>query len=101
VVVLDVLAMVRVSKRALAPLICAEAGMLQVIGLDAPVGVVVTAQVRSTAPVNPFDGKIPNHDVFPEAAPAATLAAGPLIMVKPGVGAMPPLTTAERARVWT
>ena len=55
-VVVPVVLAVSVAVTALAPLMVAEAGMLQVTGLVAPVGMVVTAQLRLTVPVNPFDG---------------------------------------------
>ena len=44
-------------------------GMLQVTGLVALAGEVVTAQVSVTEPVNPFDGVTLTVEVLPVVAP--------------------------------
>ena len=46
-----------------------EDGMLQVTGLAAPVGMVVTEQARLTAPVNPLAGVTVMVEVLPVVAP--------------------------------
>jgi hypothetical protein len=52
-----------------APLVMVtEAGILHVTGLVAPVGTVVTAQLRVTAPVNPLVGVAVMMEVLPEVA---------------------------------
>ena len=64
---MDVVATVRVSVIAAAPVMVTEFDMkLHVAGLVAPVGL-ATAQVRLTAPVNPFDGVTVIVDVLPVA----------------------------------
>ena len=51
----------------------------QVTGLVAPVGP-VTAQVKSTVPVNPPDGVTLIADVFPVVAPAVKLKVAGLLL---------------------
>jgi len=59
-----VLTTVKVEFTAAAPAMVTEAGFReQVTGLVAPAGLVVTAQVRLTVPVNPFDGVAVTVDV--------------------------------------
>lgn len=81
----DVVFTVRVAVCAVEPLIVADVGMLHVAGSLAAVGVTVTAQLRVTMPVNPFEGASVIVDVFPVVAPGATLTAVPVIE-KSGVG---------------
>ena len=63
------LATVKVAVAAAVPLTLAVDGMLQVTGLVAPVGEVVTAQASVTEPVNPFDGVTLTVEVLPVVAP--------------------------------
>lgn len=60
-----------------APVTATEGVTLQVAGLVGFAGVVVTAQVRLTAPVKPFDGVTEIVAVFPVAALASKVM-GPL-----------------------
>jgi hypothetical protein len=72
--VLDVVVAVSVAVCALELLSVTELGdRAQVTGLVAFEGVVVTAQVRATVPLNEPDGVTVIVDVFPEVAPAVTL----------------------------
>jgi hypothetical protein len=52
-------------------------GGVQVTGLVAPVGAVVTAQVKATVPVNPFVGVTVIGDVLPVVAPWLTVTLVP------------------------
>ena len=63
------LATVRVAVAAAVPVKLAVAGTLQVTGLVAPAGEVVTAQARATEPVSPFDGVTLTVEVLPVVAP--------------------------------
>jgi hypothetical protein len=86
-VVVDVVATVRVSVNAALPVMVTEFDVkLHVAGLVAPVGP-ATAQVRFTAPVNPFDGVAVMVDVLPEVAPAVTLMLPLLVRAKLGTAA--------------
>ena len=62
---------VSVAVNAVVPVMLTEGVTLQVAGLVAPAGAVVTAQVRLTAPVKPFAGVTVIVDVLPVVAPAA------------------------------
>jgi hypothetical protein len=72
---------------AVVPVMAIEGVTAQVAGLTAPVGIVVTAQVRPTDPVNPFEGVTVIVDVFPVVALASTLMLPLLVRPKLGVGA--------------
>jgi hypothetical protein len=61
--------------------ITADAGTLQVAGLGAAEGAVVTAQERLIAPRNPFLGAMVMVEVFPVEAPAIT-AMDPLLVIE-------------------
>ncbi len=71
--VVEVVVTVSVPVSAVAPVMVTELVTPQVAGLVAPVGMVVTAQVRLTAPVKPFAGVTVMVDVLPVAALASTL----------------------------
>lgn len=60
---------------------------LQVAGLVAPVGAVVTAQERFTVPVKPLAGATVTVDVLPVVAPAATVRFPPFERANPGAAA--------------
>ena len=82
-VVDDVVVAVSVEVCAAALLIETEAGeRLQVAGLVAPEGELVTEQERETVPVNEFEGVTLTVDVFPLVAPGATLMLPLLVRVK-------------------
>jgi hypothetical protein len=99
-VVVAVEATVRVEVTALVLAMLTGVGRPQVIGLVAPVGAVVTAQLRSTPPVNPLTGVTEMVEVFPVVAPGEMLmVVGLLVIVKPG--AVVPLTIAVMPSVWT
>jgi hypothetical protein len=84
----DVVATVRVSVIAAAPVMVTEFDMkLHVAGLVAPVGL-ATTQVRLTAPVNPFDGVAVIVDVLPVVAPAVMLMLPLLVRAKLGSDAV-------------
>jgi hypothetical protein len=73
VVVEDVVVAVRVEVCAAALLIETEVGdRLQVAGLAAPAGELVTEQVRETVPVNELDGVTVMVEVLPLVAPGLT-----------------------------
>lgn len=55
-----------------------------VAGLTAPEGIVVTAHVKLTVPVNPPLGDTLMVDVLPVVAPAATVMFPPLLSAKLG-----------------
>jgi hypothetical protein len=81
--VLDaVVATVTVAVAAVVPLMVTEDGMLQVGGSLGLLMEVVTAQVRFTAPVNPPPGVTVTVDVLPVVAPAATVMAPLLLIVR-------------------
>jgi hypothetical protein len=83
----DVVATVRVSVIAAAPVMVTEfEAKLHVAGLVAPTGL-ATEQVRLTAPVNPFDGVAEIVDVFPIVAPAVMLMLPLLLRPKLGTDA--------------
>ena len=70
----DVVVAVKVEVCAAALLIETEAGeRLQVAGLVAPEGELVTEQVRATVPVNEPAGVMEMEEVLPVVAPGATL----------------------------
>jgi len=81
-----VVATVNVPLAALAPVMSTVGVTVQPAGLVAPAGVVVTTQVRSTLPVNPFDGVTVMVAVSPVVAPATKLSAPLLLRVIAGVG---------------
>jgi hypothetical protein len=98
-VVAAVEATVRVEVTALVLAMVTGVGRLQVIGLVAPVGAVVTAQPRATLPVKPLTGVTEMVEVFPVVAPGAMLiVVGLLVIVKPGV--VVPATIAVMPSVW-
>jgi hypothetical protein len=68
-----------------APVMTTDDGMLQVTGLVALAGAVVTAQLRVTVPVNPLDGVAVIVDISPVVTPWATVMAPLLEMEKVGV----------------
>jgi hypothetical protein len=74
VVVDEVVVAVKIEVCAAALLIETEAGeRLQVAGLVAPEGELVTEQVRATVPVNELAGVMEMEEVLPVVAPGATL----------------------------
>ena len=73
------LAAVSVAVTAVVPVTLSDAGTVQVTGLTALAGDVVTAQLRATVPVNPFEGVMLTVDVLPVVAPAVTVIA-PLLL---------------------
>jgi hypothetical protein len=73
-----------VAVCAVVPETVTVAGKLHVGGSLAAVGVI--AQLRLTAPVNPYHGVTETVDVFPEIAPGATLRGAPVSTEKYGVG---------------
>jgi hypothetical protein len=80
-----VLSAVRVAVTAEAPVTSTvPGGMAQVTGLVAPEGP-VTAHVRSTTPVNPFDGVTLIVDVLPVVAPWRTVMFPLLLNANEGV----------------
>ena len=88
------LAAVSVAVTAVVPVTVSEAGTVQVTGLTALAGDVVTAQLRATVPVNPFEGVMLTVDVLPVVAPAATVIAPLFVSAKVGVGAAVTVTFA-------
>jgi len=90
-------ASVSVEVAAVVPVTSGVAGLrLQTAGPVAPAGG-VTAQVKGTIPVNPFDGVTEITDVFPVVAPAAkSSVVGAAVRAKPGVA---PVTAAWMPRV--
>jgi hypothetical protein len=90
VVVEEVVVAVSVEVCAVVLLMVTEAGeRLQVAGLVALVGVVVSAQESVTVPVNEFAGVTVMVEVLPEVAPGATLMLPLLVSVKL-VAVLPP-----------
>jgi hypothetical protein len=67
---------ISVAICAVSLLIVTVAGTLHVGGSLAAVGVI--AQLKLTAPVNPYHGVTETVDVFPEIAPGATLIGAPV-----------------------
>jgi len=90
---------VSVEVTAAVPVMLTGVGRLQVMGLTAPVGAAVTAQLTATFPVNPLVGVTVMVEVFPLVAPGAMLRFGLLAMVKP-CAPDAPLTMAVRPSVW-
>ena len=81
-VVVAVVAAVKVAVTALALVTLTDVGLVvQVKGLLAPAGLVVTTQLRLTAPIKPPDGVTLIVDVLPELEPAEKLSA-PLLLSK-------------------
>ena len=71
---MDVVVAVNVEVCAVSLLKVSDVGLrLQVVGLVAPEGDVVTAQASETVPVNVLDGVTVMLDVLPVAAPGATV----------------------------
>lgn len=70
-----------------APVMVTEGVTTQVAGLVAFAGVMMTAQVRLTAPVKPFAGSTVIVAVLPAVAPAATVMLPLLVRAKLGAGA--------------
>jgi len=66
---------VNVPVSALVPVMSTVGVTVQVAGVLALAGVVVAAQVKSTTPVNPYDGVTVNRRVSPVVAPATKLIA--------------------------
>lgn len=90
--VVEAVANVRVSVIAAGPVRMTESDAKpHVTGLVAPVGP-ATAQVRSTAPVNPFDGVAVMVDVLPVVAPAVMLRFPLLVRAKLETGAVATVT---------
>ena len=85
-VVVDVVVTVTVAVTAVALTTLTELVTPQVAGLTAPDGMVVTAQLRLTMPVNPPLGVTLMVDVLPEVAPAAMEMLPLLPSVKLGGG---------------
>ena len=82
---------VRIEFTGAAPAILTAAGFSeQVTGLVALAGLVVTAQVRSTVPVNPVDGVVVIVDV--PVPPCVMETAPVLLMLKLGAALMVTLT---------
>jgi hypothetical protein len=75
-----------VAIPAVAPVTSTDAGTVQVTALDAPAGP-VTEHVKSTVPVNPFDGMTLTKDVFPVVAPVVTVMVPLLLSAKLGEAA--------------
>jgi hypothetical protein len=84
---------VSVAFCAVAPEIVTEGVTAHVAGLVGFAGVVVTAQVRATAPVNPFDGVTVIVEVLPAVALASKVM-GPLFE-RANVGAGAAVTMTE------
>ena len=80
-----VLPTVKIAVAAAVPVTLTGEGMLQVTGLIAPDGTVVTAQLRLTLPVNPFDGVTLIVEVLPVVAPAVIVT---LVPERANVGAI-------------
>jgi hypothetical protein len=99
-VVAVVLPMDKVPVAAAVPEMTTDAGTLQLIGLVAPVGTVVTLHCSVTVPVNPPDGVALIVDVSPVVAPPASVMLPLLLSVKLGVVETAPLTAAEMPSVW-
>jgi hypothetical protein len=80
-VVMAVLATVKgvVAITAAVPVTSTDDGGVQVTGLVAPAGAVVTAQVKATVPANAFDGVTVMVEVLPVVAPGTTETAVPVI----------------------
>lgn len=85
-VVVVVVLMVRVAFCDAVPAMVTEDGTPQVAGLVAPVGAMVTAQVRLTAPVKPLEGVTVMMAVLPLVAPAVMLMLPPLESAKLAAG---------------
>src|ERR1039458_8417159 len=82
-VVAAVVATVSVEVCAVAPLMVTEAGeRLHVAGSLAATG--LTAQVRATAPVSPFEGVTVIVELLPVVAPGTTVMLPLLVKAKPG-----------------
>jgi hypothetical protein len=92
VVVVEVVFAVTVGDASVAATTFTEAVTPHVAGLVAPVGIVVTAQVRLTVPVNPFAGVTVIIEVSFVIAPAATVMPPPLLRLKVGVAAAETVT---------
>ena len=75
-----------------APLMLTEGVTPQVAGLVAFAGVVVTAQVKATTPVNPFAGATVMVAVFPVAALASKVMGPLFVRAKLGVTAADTVT---------
>jgi len=88
VVVVEVEFAVSVAVCTVAPVMLTDDGMLQVAGLVAFAGAVVTEQLRATVPVKPLEGVTVIVDVLPDIAPWLTVTAPLLEMEKVGVGAV-------------
>jgi hypothetical protein len=95
-----VLSAVSVAVTALADVTFSEAGTLQVTGLVAPKGP-VTAQLRETVPVNPFNAVMLTVEVFPVVAPWRIEMLPLLLRANPGVTLPPAATAAIMPTVWT
>jgi hypothetical protein len=89
--------MVRVPVAAVVPAIVTEDVTPQV-GAVMPPGGFVSAQVRLTVPVNPFDGVTVIVEVFPDVAPAVTVTP-PLL--ESAMAGEELATCARRFSVWT
>jgi hypothetical protein len=85
--VVVVVVTVSVAVCAEIPEMVAEGVTPQVAGLVAPVGAMVTAQERLTAPVNPLEGVTVIMDVLAVAALASTVILPLFASTKPGGGA--------------
>jgi hypothetical protein len=83
-VVIAVVETVRVPVSAAVPVMSTVGVTLQVAGLVGLVGVVVTAQVKLTSPVNPFDGVTVMLEVLPVVAPGNTVTPPLLLSANPG-----------------
>jgi hypothetical protein len=82
------------------PVIFTEVGeMLQLIGVVAPVGTVVTLHCSVTVPVNPFEGVAVIVDVSPVVAPPCIETLPLLLNAKVGVVDTAPPTAAEMPSV--
>jgi hypothetical protein len=100
-VVVEVVATESVAVAPAAPVMLTVDGTLHVAGLVAPTGLVVTAQLRSTVPVNPFEGVTLTVDVLPVVAPWLREMLPLLLSAKLAAPAVELLTIASRPSVWT
>jgi hypothetical protein len=87
-VVVEVEFAVSVAVCTPAPVMPTDDGMLQVTGLVAFAGAVVTEQLNATVPVKPLEGVTVMVDVLPVVAPGSTVMAPLLDTENVGTGAV-------------
>lgn len=99
-VVDEVVVIVISELSALTPVMFSEVGLNATVGgLVAPLGLLVTAPVKATLPVNPPEGVALTPTVLPVVAPGVIVIVGAAARVNPAVGAVAPLTSALIASV--